>query len=400
MIFVAKLSYYSLLCPYTIINLIVTILKIAVNTRLLIKNKLEGIGWFTTETLRRITSNNPEVQFYFIFDRKHDPEFIFSSNITPIETGPQARHPLLFYLWFEYSIPRILKKIKPDLFLSPDGYLSLVTKTKSLAVIHDLNFEYYPEDLPYLTRKYYTTFFPKFAKKATRIATVSEYSKKDISQLYHIDPEKIDVVFNGANENFTPIDEDAKLQVRNKYTNGKPYFIFVGALHPRKNLSNLFKAYDLFREKTSSDTKLVIAGAKKWWTSHMQQVYNNMKYNQDIIFTGRVQADELNLLLGSALAMTYVSYFEGFGIPIMEAFYCGVPVITSNTTSMPEVAGDAAMIIDPFSAESIAESMVTISKDENLRKELVRKGNTRKNKFTWQKSADRLWESVVKTITN
>ena len=150
-------------------------LKIAVNTRLLIKNKLEGIGWFSYETLKRITRAHPEHQFYFLFDRPFDESFVFGSNVTPIVIRPQARHPILFYLWFEKSIPRALKKINPDLFMSTDGYLSLSTTTPSLPVIHDLNFEHYPEQLPFLVRKYYKHYFPRFARKAARIATVSEF---------------------------------------------------------------------------------------------------------------------------------------------------------------------------------------------------------------------------------
>src|ERR1039457_2407091 len=159
-------------------------MNIAVNTRLLIKDKLDGIGWFTYESLKRITVQHPEHSFYFIFDRKFNPEFIFSNNITPIVLYPQARHPLLFYLWFEYSLSSLLKRLNADLFLSPDGYLSLKSDTKSLAVIHDLNFEHYPNDLPFLVRKYYRYYFPKFANKATIIATVSEFSKQDNVKQY------------------------------------------------------------------------------------------------------------------------------------------------------------------------------------------------------------------------
>ena len=138
-------------------------MKIAVNTRLLLKNKLEWIGWFSTETLKRITTQHKEHQFYFIFDRKYDDAFIFSDNITPVVIPPQARHPVLYYIWFENSIPRLLKKLQPDLFFSPDGYLSLTTKVRSMNVFHDLNFEHYPADLPFSERTYYRHFFPLYA---------------------------------------------------------------------------------------------------------------------------------------------------------------------------------------------------------------------------------------------
>ncbi len=375
-------------------------MKIAINTRLLLKNRLEGIGWFTYETLKRITKDHPEHQFYFIFDRKYDEEFIFSSNIEPVVVGPQARHPVLFYLWFEYALPFIFKKIKPDLFLSPDGYLSLSTSIKSINVIHDLNFEHYPGDLPAITRWHYRHFFPRYAKKADRIATVSEFSKQDIVSHYQIDPQKIDVVYNGANDYYEPLPKETIQRTKEEITGGFPYFIFIGALHPRKNLTNLFKSFDRFRKVYQSDIKLVIVGAKKWWTQEIRNTYENMEFREEVIFTGRLSADELKNALGSALALTYISYFEGFGIPIVEAFYCETPVITSNVTSMPEVAGDAAAIIDPFSVEDICQAMIKIASDEEFRNKLIQKGKERKKIFTWQKSADKLWETIEKAMAH
>ncbi|MCA1760933.1 MAG: glycosyltransferase, partial [Bacteroidales bacterium] len=164
-------------------------MRIAVNTRLLLKGKLEGMGWFSYETLKRMTRNHPEHEFIFIFDRPYSEEFIFSENITPVVIGPPARHPVLFYFWFEFQIPRVLKKHKADVFLSPDGYLSLKTKVPQLAVIHDISFAHRPQDIPGMKRWYYNYFFPKFARKATRIATVSNYSKTDIAKTYQVDAE-------------------------------------------------------------------------------------------------------------------------------------------------------------------------------------------------------------------
>jgi glycosyltransferase involved in cell wall biosynthesis len=373
-------------------------LKIIVNTRLLLKDKLEGLGWFTYETLKRITQQHPEHEFIFLFDRKFDQEFIFSDNITPIIVYPQARHPFLFYLWFEHSIPKILKKVKPDLFLSPDGYLSLSTDIKSLPVIHDLNFEHYPKDMPWLYSKYYRYFFPKFAKKATRIATVSNFSKQDIINLYGIVQDKIDVVYDGVNEIYKPISESEKKITLKKYTNGKPYFVFVSSLHPRKNISNLFKSFELLKKDGYPEIKLLVVGAKKWWTANTKNIYQQMKYKDDVIFCGRLLPAELNKVICSALAMTYVSYFEGFGIPILEAFRCNTPVITSNTSSMPEVANDAALLIDPFSPSSICNAMKQIINDSSVREKLILKGQIREKQFSWQKTADKLWNSIEKAV--
>jgi glycosyltransferase involved in cell wall biosynthesis len=374
-------------------------LEIVVNTRLLLKDKLEGIGWFTFETLKRITINHPEDHFIFLFDREFDEEFLFSDNITPIILSPQARHPFLFYWWFEYSVADFLNQYKPNLFLSPDGYLSLKANVNQLAVIHDLNFEHYPKDVPFLVRKYYQHFFPKFARKANRIVTVSEFSKNDIIKQYQIEASKIDVVHNGCNEVFHPIDLKTQVETKQKFTNNSDYFVFVGALHPRKNISRLFQAFDIFKNTILSDVKLVIVGEKYYWTSDIKRTYINMKYKDDVIFTGRLSSEDLKNVVGSALAMTYLPYFEGFGIPILEAMNCDVPVITSNVTSMPEIAKDAALLVDPFSIESMSNAMIYLYKDEDMRKELIAKGRKRKLDFNWDKTADMLWKSMLKAAS-
>jgi len=373
-------------------------MNIAVNTRLLIQNKLEGIGWFTYESLKRITTQHPEHHFFFIFDREYDPEFLFSDNITPIIQFPQARHPVLYYTWFELVIPKLLEKLKPDLFLSPDGFLSLKTPVKSMAVFHDLNFEHYPEDIPFWTRRYYRSYFPKYAAKAARIVTVSTFSKEDIVKQYHVSPDKIDVVYDGAHDEYHPLSSDEKCQTRKTYCNGAPYFVFIGSLHPRKNLVNLFRAFDLFKKSNPSDVKLVIVGAKKWWTRDIDAAFNRMVFSDDVVFTGRLNIGELSMVLGSALALTYVSYFEGFGIPILEAFRSDIPVITSNVTSMPEVAGDAALYVDPFNPESISDALYKIYQYDRIRHDLIERGRRRKDLYSWQRTADLLWESIEKAV--
>jgi glycosyltransferase involved in cell wall biosynthesis len=373
-------------------------LNIAVNTRLLLDKKLEGIGWFSYETLKRIVMLHPEHTFYFIFDRPYNKKFIFSDNVIPVVTGPQARHPLLFYLWFEFSIPKILKKVKADIFISPDGYASLRSKVPNLLVMHDLNFEHYPEDLPWIITRYYKYFFPRFAKKAARIATVSEFSKKDIHESYGYPENKIDVIYNGVNENYHPISDEEKNAAKKKYASGCDYFIYIGALLPRKNLKNLFLAYDLFRKQNKTTVKLLIVGARMWWTPEMEATINSLEYKKDIIFTGRLHSDELNHVLGAALALTYVSYFEGFGIPLLEAFRCDVPVITSNVTSMPEVAGDAALLTDPFNPATISEAMKQVATDKQLRESLISKARERRKAFSWDQTANLLWQCIQKTV--
>ena len=371
-------------------------MKIAVNTRLLLTGKLDGIGWFTYHTLRRITTAHPETEFIFFFDRPWSQEFVFNNNVTPVALFPQARHPLLYYWWFEHAVPAALKKYNVDLFLSPDGYLSLSTNVPQVSVLHDLNFEHHPGDLPFLTRKYYKNYFPQFANIAKRIATVSEYSKSDIVKCYSISPEKIDVVYNGVDENYMPVSEAVKIETKNVYTQGCEYFLFVGMLHQRKNISNLFRAFEEFKKNSPGTTKLLIVGHKKWWTDEMESVYNSMDFKNDVIFSGRVQLEELLKITASALAMTYVSYFEGFGVPIVEAMRCGVPVITSNVTAMPEVSSDAAVLIDPFNVSSISDAMKSVYNNASLRKRLSEAGIERSRQFSWDLTSGKLWNCILK----
>ncbi len=372
-------------------------MRIAVNTRLLLKGKLEGIGWVAYETLKRIVLAHPEVEFYFIFDRKPDPLFLFADNVKPVVLFPQARHPFLFIWFFELSVPSALRRIKADLLYSPDGYLSLRSKVPQVVEFHDLNFEHFPGDMPKIHLWHYKKFFPKFARKAKRIVTVSEFSKQDIVDCYGVDPNKIDVAYNGVNETFKPLSEAEKKIVRAHYSFGHPYFMFVGSLHPRKNLARLFTAFDRFKQRSKNDVRLVIVGEKRWWTEPIQQAYEAMSCKEDVMFVGRLSAEDLHKVTAAALASVYVSYFEGFGIPILEAFRCDTPVITSNVTSMPEVAQDAALLVDPFDEDSIAEGMVKML-DAEVRKDLIEKGRRRVQDFSWDNAAKVIWNSIEKTI--
>jgi glycosyltransferase involved in cell wall biosynthesis len=367
---------------------------VVVNTRLMLKNRLEGIGWFTFETIRRIVQSHPEHQFIFLFDRPFDAEFVFADNVTPVVVWPPARHPLLWYLWFEWRIPAILKKYRADLFVSTDGYLSLRTKIPQVLVMHDINFVHRPKDLPWLTAKYYNYFFPKFARKAKRLATVSEFSRNDIASSFGIDPARIDVVYNGCNTIYSPLSQEEIEAVRRKYSSGEPYFLYVGALHPRKNIVGLLTAFEQYKTATVGSEKLLIVGGQMFKTKTISEKLSHMNSKADVVFTGRILTSELKQVLGGALALTFVPFFEGFGIPVIEAMAAGIPVICSNTTSLPEVGGDAVLYVHPENTGAISEAMQRISNDKELRITLVEKGNLQRRKFNWDSSAARLWETI------
>jgi len=373
-------------------------MRIGVNTRLLLKGKLEGIGWFTYQTLERIVRDHPEHEFIFFFDRPYDPMFVFAPNVKAVVVHPQARHPILFYLWFEWSIPFMLRKHKIDLFLSPDSYMSLSTKVPTCLVIHDLAFEHYPEHFVLSHRLYWRHYSPLFAKAAKRIATVSTFSKEDISHKYGIAPDKIDVVYNGAHDEYRPLSITEKESVKQKYADGCEYFVFAGALHPRKNIVNLLKAFIIFKKRQHTNMKLVIAGRLAWKYEEVEEMKATMPFKEDVKWVGYMNVDELSQLIGGAYTLVYASLFEGFGIPILEALQCDVPAIVSNTSSMPEVAGDAALLVDPSSPEDIADKMHQLYKDEALRSKLIQNARVQVKKFDWNISAAKLWDSMMKCV--
>ena len=372
-------------------------MRIGVNTRLLLSGKMDGIGWFTAETLRRIVLAHPEHDFFFFFDRTPNPAFIFSSNVHPIILCPQARHPILWYIFFQRSIPRALKRHKIDLFLSPEGYMSLNTKVPTLTVIHDLNFEHSPDNLKPSHQRYMTYFSPQFARYSTRIATVSEYSKQDIVNTYHIEADKIDVVYDGAHEGYHPLSPSEQRLTREQYAGGNRYFIFISTIIKRKNLATLLTAFDQFKQDDHEGTKLLVVGHRVWWKDELAKAYEQMSHKEDVVFLGRTEPEELIRLLGSAISLVYPSLYEGFGIPIIEAFQAEIPVITSNCTSMPEVAGDAAILIEPTDTDAMSNALTRVANDSNLRNQLISEGRSRRTLFSWDKTATLLWESMAKT---
>lgn len=372
-------------------------MRIAVNTRLLLKGKMDGIGWFTAETASRMVKAHPEHTFYFFFDRKPDPDFLFASNVVPVVLCPQARHPLLWYMFFEWAVPRALKRYKIDLFLSPDGMMPECPPVPTLTVIHDLNFEHATDNLRPSHQRYMTRWFPRFARNATRVATVSEYSRHDIANTYGVNMNRIDVVYDGAHDRYRPHSDDEKRAVRLRFTGGSPYIVFVSTIIKRKNLANLLLAFDKVKEATPDDLKLVVVGARVWWQDELALAYDQMRHKDDVLMPGRVEPEALAGLVSAAEALVYPSYFEGFGIPILEAMYAETAVICSNTTSMPEVAGDAALCVDPVSPDDMARAINSI-RDIAVRNALIEKGRVQRQKFSWDRTSGLLWASMMRTI--
>jgi len=360
---------------------------IAINARTLRAMPHDGIGWFTLEVVRRMVENHPEHRFVLIGDRRyhrvpatsgrHDESLPAANDVIherlpargdtqdehlraaddrkyegfPAEGGnieyvtlpPRTIHPLLWHVWHEYLLPPVLRRVGADLFIAPDGMMPLRTDVPCIPVIHDLNHEHRPGDIPGRESRYYRRRFPLFAKKAERVATVSHFSASDIAEKYGISPDKIDVVPNGVADIFTPPLPGEAEETRRQYTGGRPYFLFVSNFSPRKNIEAVIRAFETFRRNGAGDHVLLLAGRRLYLTQEMDRHLEASPYGRDILFTGSVTRDVLRRLYGGAEALTFVPWLEGFGIPVVEAQRCGTPCILSDSSSLPEVSGGAAL---------------------------------------------------------
>lgn len=369
-------------------------MRIAVNTRFLLPHRMEGIGRFTWEVARRLAVQHPEHEFFFFFDRSFDPAFVPAPNVRPVVLAPPARHPLLWYAWFEWAVPRALRRCRADVFFSPDGYCSLRSEVPTVMAVHDLAHVHFPDATPPLVSRYYAHFVPRYLQRAQQIVSVSEYTAQDICRQYGIPAEKIAVACNGCDPAFQPLTESEKAEVRNRYAGGQPYFFYLGAMHPRKNVSRLIRAFDQFKTQTGSAAKLLLAGRMAWQTGELHAAYHAARRRDDILFIGYVPDAELPRLTGAALALTYVSLFEGFGVPLLEAMHCDTPLLSSNVSSMPEVAGDAGLLVDPHSTEAIAGGMTRLWEDGALRQTLIENGRTQRLRFSWNRAAEVVYERL------
>ena len=372
---------------------------IAVNTRFIVTGQLEGYGYFTKEVFFLLAHNHPEHQFIFFFDRPFDTSLIFPKNVTPVIVPPKARHALSFRWWFDVKIPLALKKYKADVFVSPDGFCSLFTKVPQVLVIHDLAFIHHPKFIPTIHRIFYKRYTPLFLKKASVVATVSEFSKNDIIDQYHVDEQKIINVSSAAKTIFQPVEWDEKEAIKTEYAEGCEYFVFVGGIHPRKNLLNLLKAFSLFKKRQRSNMKLLVAGRMAWDYDKITEKMETYKFRQDVKLLGYVGEAALAKLVAAAYALVFPSYFEGFGVPILEAMQSHVPVITSNTSSMTEIGEEAALYADPIDAADIADQMKRIFTNENLRGQLVEKGKVVASKYRWQRTSELMWQAIQQAVS-
>ncbi len=316
------------------------------------------------------------------------------------------------------KINRLLKGV--DLFFSPHIFLSSVSKKcKTVVTFHDLSFEKYPEFYSAGKNYWHFSMSPKKqAKKADQIIAVSQSTKDDLVNIYNIDPEKIKVIYSGMGDESRIVNSELRiLEIRKKYNLPEKYVLYLGTLEPRKNIVGLIKAFEKLRKNPScslfqgggcisplskgvrgiSNVKLVIAGSKGWLYKDIFKVAKNSSVRNDIIFTGFIEDKDKSILYSNAELFVYPSFYEGFGFPPLEAMMYGTPVITSNFSSLPEAVGDAAIMVNPYNLDELAEAMKIVLADNKLKNLLVKKGFERVKKFNWKKCAEETLE-VLKLV--
>jgi glycosyltransferase involved in cell wall biosynthesis len=374
------------------------LMVIAVNTRLLVKDEREGYSGFIYETLSRITKLHPEHTFIFIFDKPWYDSFVFPENVIPVATGPQAKHPVQLYIWYNIKIPAVLKKYKAEVFVSTDGACSLITRVPQCLFIYDLAFLQSPARRYKSHSLFYKKFTPAFIKKSTIIATVSEFTKASIIKQYKTDADKIKLVYSGANKNFIPVHTVDRENVKAKYAGGNEYFIYTGEISPDKNLLNLLKAFSAFKKRQKSNMQLLIGGKSGLKYNEFLENLRLFRFKEEVKLLEYLPLPELAIVTASAYAMVYPALLEDFGTHALQAMKSGVPVITSPASAMSEICGDAALYADPQNFKDIAVKMMLIYKDENLRKALIERGTLRAERYSWDISAGLFWNAIEKTM--
>lgn len=372
-------------------------MTIAVNAIFFNSAYLEGYGHYTLSIFKLLVNQYPEHQFVFVYDRPHTAELIVGKNVQSITVAPAARHIPAFFYWYNISAALAVKKLKADVWIQPYGFCSMSSTTPQLLVVHDLAFKHFPKHISWMQRWHYAAMTPRFLKKAKRVVTVSEFSKKDIVESYPNLQLNPTVISGAARSGFMPLSWEEKEQVKEAYTDGYEYFLCVGGINPRKNMMHILKAFSLFKKWHKSNMKLVFAGRLAWQYQDFVEKLKTFKYRNDVVLTGYVEEKILQKLTGAAYASLYVTHLEGFGLPIVEAMQSGVPVVVGNNSSMPEVGGEAVLYSDADNPENIASQMQALYRNEKMRENLIQKGLERAAQYSWENAAQLFWKEILAT---
>lgn len=362
-------------------------MRIGVNARLLGKPRLEGLARYTQETTIAMAKAHPQDEFVLFFDKKPQDLSLFAelSNIDVRVLGMPTRHPIIILYWFEILVTKALVKESIDVFYSADNFMSLRSLKPTVLVVHDIAYYNFPEGLRWDYRLFYKWFMPAYIHSAKKLVTVSNFVKEEIIKVYQVSEDKITVASNALPTR----PQGGKTQVPKE-----PYFIYVGSIHPRKNIEGIIKAYLLFKESKPA-YKLFLVGRLAWKSDSVKELL----HHDGIVHFPDIEDEHIMAMIQGAEALLYPSFSEGFGIPILEGFAAGVPVITSDISAMPEIAGEAAIKVDPYSSEDISKAMMEVSTNSVYRAQMIAKGKERLLAFSWEQSASTIYNLLKKSAS-
>ena len=296
-----------------------------------------------------------------------------------------------------FAFPHALKRDRIDLahfqYVAPP-----FCPCPTVVTVHDISYEYFPEYFNPVQRMRMRALIPMSARRAAEVLTVSEYSRRDIIERYGIAPERVSVTYNGVSEAFCLLPEEETLAATARFGIERPYILGVGNLQPRKNLERLIRAYARLRQKGDCEHDLVLVGQMTWKGHRIQAEAERLGVSRFVRQTGYVSEAELVALYNRAEIFAYPSTFEGFGLPVAEAMACGVPVLTSNTSALPEVAGNAAITVDPFDEEAIGDGLRRLLQDAALRQRLRVDGFVQAQRFNWRTTAEQTAQVYARAL--
>jgi glycosyltransferase involved in cell wall biosynthesis len=354
-----------------------------------------GIGTYIRNLLRYLARIDRETEYVLLC---HDTDLSVPQHLGPNFRAVRERAPN-YSLREQIHVPFVLMRERPDVYHAPHYVLPPAVPCPSVVTIHDCIHLMFPQYLPNKAAYAYAkASMWGAAKRSDRILTVSEASKRDILHFFNVAPEKIVVVYNAIDERFgvAPRDEDVA-RVRERYQLDHGFVLYAGTIKPHKNLVRLIEAFDALRKEMVEDLKLLIIGDEISKLPALRRAVHRHKLHKHVRFLGFLPDETLAILYRLAAVFVFPSLYEGFGLPPLEAMASGTPVVTSNLSSMPEVAGDAAVLVDPYDVDAIKEGIKRVLTDARLREELVQKGLVRARDFSWERSVSRIREIYLET---
>jgi len=344
-------------------------MKIGIDVQTTLGQKT-GFGFYVNNLVKNLKK----------IDKKNKYSF-FKPDTTRDLSAPKR------FIWDQFEIVKKAMREKVDILHQPTFSAPILYNKKVIVTCHDLIALLYGKDIPFWSRQFFGRWMPFSYKKATKIICISENTKKDLIKLLKIKPEKIKVIHLAAADEFRPISDTKKIEeVKKKYKINGKYFLHIGTLNPRKNLEFLIKVFNEII-KSFSEYKLVITGKKGWYFEGLFNLVKDLKLSDKVVFTGYIEDQDAPYLYNGSELFLFPSFYEGFGLPPLEAMSCGIPVISSNTSSMPEVVADAGILLSPTDQDAWVKSAFAILNNSDLREILSKKGLEQAKNFSWKKCA-------------